>query len=426
VELALKVGRAAAAVLSGAGGKIIVGRDTRISSSCIECAVSAGVCSAGANSVLPGVVPTPAVSFLAGLVNADAGIMISASHNSFEFNGIKIFGKNGLKLTDEIEEKIENLIISNFKEYCNFPSAKNIGGIIYENNFLKSYAEYISSITKKNMSLKIAFDCANGSAVSCAEKIFNKKFNSEFIFNNPDGININKNCGSTDLKALSCFVTKNKFDLGIAFDGDADRCLAVDETGAVIDGDEIMAICALDMLENKKLVKNAVVGTEMANIGFVNFLKKSGIDFFQTKKIGDRYVLNEMTKNGFMLGGEQSGHIIFLNHSKTGDGLLTAAMFINAFAKRGIKASEIKKLFKKFPQITKNIKIDKKNENITENPDFKNTISKIEKLLKGCGRIFIRKSGTEPILRIMCECESRDKLKEISEMLNELEMRIVF
>jgi phosphoglucosamine mutase len=415
IDFALKIGQAAAFVLSRPGEKILIGCDTRISSSSLVSAIAAGICSAGVESILlETAVPTPAVAFLTKYTACSAGAMISASHNSFEFNGIKFFDRNGFKLNDETEKKIENLILEDFKN-CKFPSFDNVGRIHFKNNLFEHYIEYISNVVTCNKKIKIAFDCANGSSYCCADKIFGKKLNSEFISCSPNGININQNCGSTDLKNIKKLVIRKKIDIGIAFDGDADRCIAVDENGETIDGDEILAICALDMFENDNLSKKTVVGTDMTNMGLTDFLKKLGINFVRTN-VGDRYILDEMNKNNFSLGGEQSGHIIFLNNSTTGDGLLTAAMLINVITKRNIKASEIKKIFVKYPQITYNIKFEPY-QKILENPNFKDMISKIETILSDLGRVFVRKSGTEPLVRIMCESKYSEKLAEAEKII---------
>jgi phosphoglucosamine mutase len=414
-ELAMKVGRATALVLSKFGGKVMIARDTRISSSFLENAIASGVCSAGADSIMLGVVPTATVAFLVKYAKADAGIMISASHNSFEFNGIKIFDSNGFKLSNEIEEKIENLLMNNFENH-NLSICEYLGRVYNENNLIEKYVKNINSKILENKNLSVVFDCANGASCSHADKIFENKINSEFIFNSPDGININDKCGSTNLDSLSNFVVRNKFDLGIAFDGDADRCLAVDETGKIIDGDEIMAVCALDMSKKGKLIKNSVVGTLISNMGLEEFLRSKNIKFLRSG-IGDRCVFEEMIKNNFVLGGEQSGHLIFLEHSTTGDGMLTAAMLINVITERKIKASEIKKLFEKTPQISRNIKINP-DEDILENPDFKIILEKAKEMLKNNGRIFVRKSGTEPLLRIMYESKDLNKLKEAEKIID--------
>ncbi len=327
-ELAIKIGKAAAQVLTGNCGhqaKILIGKDTRLSSDMLESALLSGICSVGAVGISIGVVPTPAVAYLVKKYKADAGIMISASHNSFEFNGIKLFDKNGYKLPDNIENQIEELILH--PEKIKLPEDfSKIGKIVKNENAKDDYIEYIASTSKQiDKNLKIAIDCSNGSASATAEKLFKKlNLNPSILFSNPDGININDNCGSTALENLVKYVKENKCDLGIAFDGDADRCLMVDDLGNIIDGDAIIAICAQSMKSEGKLKNNALVGTIMSNLGLKKFCKQNDINFLETK-VGDRYVLERMKQEGYIIGGEQSGHVIFLDYSTTGDGELTCS-----------------------------------------------------------------------------------------------------
>ncbi|MCL2311650.1 MAG: phosphoglucosamine mutase [Firmicutes bacterium] len=407
-ELLTKIGRAVALVLSPFGGKILIGKDTRISSDVLEYALVSGIASAGSNPVMLGVVPTPAVSFLTKSSQSNsAGVMISASHNSFEFNGIKIFNSEGYKLDDETQSRIEDLILNDF-ENVKVPVADKIGKIFYEKYYVNQYINHIKPILKDN-DLKVVFDCANGTACRFVAKIFKNRKNFVSIFDSPNGLNINENCGSTNLASLSKFVINNGFDLGIAFDGDADRCLAVDENGEIIDGDHIIAALAIDTKKDGNLKHDTVIGTHMANMGLSEFLEKSKINFLQTK-IGDRFISEKMNETGAVLGGEQSGHIICSEYSETGDGLITAVMLINLVSKIE-KSSEITKMFKKYPQFTKNIKIEKEVD-LLEDSRFKDLIKRLDKLLYDCGRVFVRKSGTEPLIRIMCEAKSFKKLKE--------------
>ena len=331
-ELAIKIGKSAAQVLTGDCGhqaKILIGKDTRLSSDMLESALLSGICSVGAVGISIGVIPTPAVAYLVKKYKADAGIMISASHNSFEFNGIKLFDKNGYKLPDDIENQIEELILH--PEKIKLPEDySKIGKIVKNKNAKDDYIEYIASTSKQiDKNLKIAIDCSNGSASATAEKLFKKlDLNPSILFSNPNGININDNCGSTTLENLIKYVKENKCDLGIAFDGDADRCLMVDDLGNIIDGDAIIAICAQSMKSEKKLKNNTLVGTIMSNLGLKKFCKQNDINFSETK-VGDRYVLERMKQEGYIIGGEQSGHVIFLDYSTTGDGELTAVQFLN-------------------------------------------------------------------------------------------------
>lgn len=415
VELAMQIGKAAACLFAPAGGKILIGKDTRISSSSLEAAIAAGITSCGVNAILLGVVPTPAVAYLTKISNSNAGIVISASHNSFEFNGIKIFNNQGFKINNLEQDKIENLILNNFKniEYC---KPENIGNIKQDKYFVSRYIKYLKKLLR-SVNLKVAFDFANGAACYCAMKIFSEMYKCEFLNESPDGININKNCGSTNLSFLSHYVVKNSFDLGIAFDGDADRCLAVDKNGEIIDGDHIIAAAALNMKKNSELEQNTIVGTVMSNMGFENFLQKNQINFIRAQ-IGDRFVMEEMQKSGALIGGEQSGHVIFSKYSTTGDAILTAIMLINLISSSNLSdSSEISKLFKPYPQFVKNIKISKNN-NILETNNFKELIKKIENILADSGRIFCRKSGTEPLIRIMCESSNLNNLERAEQEIN--------
>lgn len=414
-ELAIKIGQAAAKVLTNGTTdkpKILIGKDTRISSDMLESALFAGICSCGAEAISLGVVPTPAVAYLIKKYKADAGIMISASHNSYEFNGIKLFDKNGHKLPDEIENKIEKLI-----EKDNFaPSTPLIGDAIGRitkcDTALDDYTDYIANTVKSfPRKLKIAVDCANGSASATAEMLF-KKLNADvtIISSSPNGININDNCGSTHLENLKKYVTDNKCDVGIAFDGDADRCLAVDETGEIMDGDIILAICAKSLKEKGKLKNNTLVATIMSNMGLKKFCLKNGIEFSQTK-VGDRYVLERMLESDYSLGGEQSGHVIFLDYSATGDGQLTAVQLINILANSELKASDLRELIKKYPQKSLNVNIKPYQKGMAaKSKNINDYIKNITDELGEKGRIVLRESGTEPKIRIMFEHEDESKL----------------
>lgn len=417
-ELAIKLGRAAAKVLTGNCGhsaKILIGKDTRISSDMLENALLAGIASVGAEGISLGVVPTPAVSYLVKKYNADAGIMISASHNSFEFNGIKFFNKDGYKLTDEIEDSIEKLVEGN--EELSLPIGEKLGKILKCESAIDDYTNYLCETFEGNIeNLKIAVDCANGSASATAGKIFSKiNSNATILFDDPDGININENCGSTHLEKLSEYVVKNKCDIGIAFDGDADRCLLIDNNGKIVDGDIILALCAKYLKDNGKLTNNTLVATVMSNMGLKEFCKKNDINLSETK-VGDRYVLERMLEKNYSIGGEQSGHVIFGDLSSTGDGQLTALQILNILSKTGKSISELSSQFVKYPQKQSEVKIElsqkgllKNNEKIQEY--IKNATAK----LGSSGRILIRESGTEPKIRIMVECLDEKKLDSLIE-----------
>ena len=416
-ELAIKIGKAAAQVLTGNCGhqaKILIGKDTRLSSDMLESALLSGICSVGAVGISIGVIPTPAVAYLVKKYKADAGIMISASHNSFEFNGIKLFDKNGYKLPDDIENQIEELILH--PEKIKLPEDySKIGKIVKNKNAKDDYIEYIASTSKQiDKNLKIAIDCSNGSASATAEKLFKKlDLNPSILFSNPNGININDNCGSTTLENLIKYVKENKCDLGIAFDGDADRCLMVDDLGNIIDGDAIIAICAQSMKSEKKLKNNTLVGTIMSNLGLKKFCKQNDINFSETK-VGDRYVLERMKQEGYIIGGEQSGHVIFLDYSTTGDGELTAVQFLNVLSKSHKRASELNSLVKKYPQKSTTVNIQRSQKGLLlKNDVIMNFINNKNKELGSSGRLVIRESGTEPKIRIMAELGDGSKLEQL-------------
>ena len=417
-ELAIKLGRAAAKVLTGNCGhsaKILIGKDTRISSDMLENALLAGIASVGAEGISLGVVPTPAVSYLVKKYNADAGIMISASHNSFEFNGIKFFNKDGYKLTDEIEDSIEKLVEG--KGELSLPIGEKLGKILKCESAIDDYTNYLCETFEGNIeNLKIAVDCANGSASATAGKIFSKiNSNATILFDDPDGININENCGSTHLEKLSEYVVKNKCDIGIAFDGDADRCLLIDNNGKIVDGDIILALCAKYLKDNGKLTNNTLVATVMSNMGLKEFCKKNDIDLSETK-VGDRYVLERMLEKNYSIGGEQSGHVIFGDLSSTGDGQLTALQILNILSKTGKSISELSSQFVKYPQKQSEVKIELSQKGLLKNNEkIQEYIKNVTAKLGSSGRILIRESGTEPKIRIMVECLDEKKLDSLIE-----------
>lgn len=406
-ETAMNIGRAAAIVLTKRTKHkptIFIGKDTRISSDVLEASLAAGICSVGANVQILGVVPTPAVAALVQQKKADAGVMISASHNSFEFNGIKLFSSTGYKLSDEIEEEIEELILDKPQE-MKLVSNGDVGKITYYRDAQTDYIRYIMKCIKGNLTgLRIALDCANGSASATAKRLFEGLGASVYVINaSPNGININDNCGSTHINNLMQFVVDKKCHAGLAFDGDADRCLAVDEKGELVDGDKLIAICAKAYKEKGKLKKDTAVVTVMSNLGFKYFAKDNSIKM-QTTKVGDRYVLEKMLEGGYNLGGEQSGHIIFLDEANTGDGQLSGAKALEILAESGKKMSELASVMEHFPQVMINVKISPRDKEVWKNDSqITDLIEQYESELGDSGRILVRESGTEPLIRVMLE-----------------------
>lgn len=415
-ELAYKVGRAGAYVLSkGKKGKIVVGKDTRLSGDMLEAALTAGILSIGLDVISLGIVPTPAVAYLTKKYNALAGVVISASHNPVEYNGIKFFNESGFKLKDEIEEEIERLI-ENYEEVKLRPIKGEIGRTIIEFDAYKHYMLHLKSTINHDFEgFKIAVDCGNGAVFNIAPQLLRElKGDVVVINNNPNGVNINVECGSTNPSMIKSLVLETKADIGLSFDGDADRLIAVDEKGDIIDGDHILAICGTYLKEQGKLSNDTVVGTVMTNIGLDIYLKSKGMEVVKTK-VGDRYVIEEMMDNGYILGGEQSGHIIFLEHSTTGDGLLTALQLINVMKETGKKASELNSIMTSYPQVLENAKVRKELKNsYMENEEIKSEIERIESLFKGEGRVVIRPSGTEPLIRVMIEGKDKEKIEAVA------------
>ncbi len=426
-ELAMQIGRAAAIVLTAHSShrpKILIGKDTRISSDILEAALCAGICSVGADAEILGVVPTPAVAYLVKTHNADAGVMISASHNSVEFNGIKLFSSTGYKLSDEIEAEIEALILDT-PEKMQLVSGTQVGRISYCECAAEEYISHIAeSIQTKPEGLRVAIDCANGSSSATAQELFTRLGAEVMLIHaEPDGTNINENCGSTHMEDLMEFVVANKCDIGLAFDGDADRCLAVDETGELVDGDKLIAIAAKAYKEQGKLKHDAVVVTVMSNLGFTYFAKKQNIKMI-TANVGDRYVLEKMLDGGYNIGGEQSGHIIFLDEATTGDGQLSGAKILEILKQAGCKMSELAAVMDKFPQVMVNVKIpNHRKENWKNDTEITDVIDQKEKILGDAGRILVRESGTEPLIRVMIEGKDFNQINamaiEISEKIQE-------
>jgi len=417
VELAYKLGRAGAFALTEGAHKpkILVGMDTRISGDMLEAALVSGILSMGAEAVCVGIVPTPAIAYLTRKYKADAGVVISASHNPVEYNGIKFFNGNGYKLSDELEDKIQGIIENKFKGVPS-PTGGALGRKIINNFAIEDYINYaLSTIDVDLKGIKVALDCANGAAYKAAVEGFNKLgAEVHIINNNPDGVNINENCGSTHPEGLMEYVVKEGCDLGLAFDGDADRCLAVDEKGSLIDGDFIMAICGKNLKEQGKLKDDMVIVTVMSNLGLDLAFKNEKISTIKTK-VGDRYVLEEMIKGGYKLGGEQSGHIIFLDYNTTGDGLVTGLQIASVIKKTGKALSELAAMMTKLPQVLVNAKVPNSMKDIHEkDTEIADEIAKIEERLDGCGRVLIRPSGTEPLVRVMLEGKDQEELNRIA------------
>ena len=427
-SLAFKTGQSGAYVLTKTTKKrprILIGKDTRKSGDMLEAALTAGLCSVGAKVISLGVIPTPAVAYLTRLYNADAGVVISASHNPCEYNGIKFFNSEGYKLSDEIENEIEEYIEGK-KTIDKLPTHGAVGYVATNHNAVEDYVNFaISTIDTRLDGLKIAIDCANGASYQTAFRALNKLgANVEAIHNTPDGVNINDKCGSTHMESLCSYVTSIGADIGIAFDGDADRMLAADEFGNIINGDQIMAVCANHMMQNGKLAKNTLVATVMSNLGLFIAGEKLGINIPKTK-VGDRYVLEEMLDKGYVLGGEQSGHIIFLEHNTTGDGLVSALQFLSVIKKSGKKASELVKIVDILPQVLCNasVKNEHKSDYMTFEPIAK-AINELEAEFAGEGRVLIRPSGTEPLVRVMIEGKDPEyiekKAKELARLIEKL------
>ncbi len=418
-ERAMQIGRAAAEVLSSKRRylpTVLVGMDTRVSSEMLASALSAGLCSVGADVINLGVVPTPAVAYLVGKYKAHAGIMISASHNPYDFNGIKIFNEDGYKLPDELEERIESIVLDG-APVPRLAKSDAIGRISYAQNAVKDYIDHIRATALYSLDgMNIALDCANGSASRTAKELFEGLgANVHLLSDQPDGLNINDNCGSTHLDNLRRYVQEHELDAGIAFDGDADRCLCIDDKGQDVDGDMIMAILALDMKNRGKLNKNAVVGTIMTNFGFTKFCEQNGIRFAATK-VGDRYVLEEMLLEDYYLGGEQSGHIIFRDFSTTGDGQLTAVQLLSLLRRTQMRLSDAASVMTRYPQVIINLSVSPE-EKLAFYTDYeiKAILEEAKKAFGESGRLLARPSGTEPLIRVMAEGEDRELVRSIAE-----------
>ena len=424
-ELAMKIGRATAMVLSEESRnkklKVLVGTDTRQSADMLSSAISAGLCSVGCDVLLLGVVPTPAVAFLVKEYSYDAGIMISASHNPCEYNGIKIFRSNGYKLPDAMEDRIESIILDEIVP----PPLKvgaEVGSITSGKNAIKDYIHHIERTAIAHFyGMRIAVDCSNGSASVTANELFRRLGAECTVINSkPDGENINKNCGSTHIEVLQKYVAENGFDLGFAFDGDADRLLCVDNEGALVDGDKIIAICAKHMKDEGRLNANTAVVTVMSNMGLFAYLEKNHINCEKTK-VGDRYVLEKMLECGYHIGGEQSGHVIFLDYATTGDGQVTAVQLLNVIRATGKTLKELADEIEIFPQVLKNVKVSALGKlRLFEDNDIRLAIEEAEKELGDTGRVLVRASGTEPLVRVMIEGRNADQINRLADQIAEV------
>jgi len=417
-ELAFRVGRAVASLFTKNEQQptLVIGRDTRISGQMLEAALIAGICSAGGNVITLGIVPTPAVAYLIRHLGADAGIVISASHNPAPDNGIKIFSGDGYKLPDAVEEQLEELVLAEVDQLAR-PVGGGVGIVEYKPEALDMYIDYVTATTQQDFrKLKIVLDCANGAAFEAAPRVF-RRLGAQVITINtaPNGVNINVKCGSTHPEALQKAVIEHGAHLGIAHDGDADRVIAVDEQGEIVDGDFIMAICGINMLEKGTLPQNTLVSTVMSNLGFHLAFKKAGGKLVITQ-VGDRYVLEAMREQGLILGGEQSGHIIFLEHNTTGDGLVTAVQLASVVKETGKQLSQLASVMTRLPQVLVNVRVKDKTGWDT-NPAILQSIASAEQELGEDGRVLVRPSGTEALIRVMAEGPDEKQLQALVEKI---------
>lgn len=417
-ELAMKIGMAAAEILLKTSEDkrptVMIGRDTRASGDMLEAALTAGFCSVGVNVLSVGVVPTPAIAYLVGKYGCEAGVMISASHNPCEYNGIKIFQSTGYKLPDALEEEIESIILDT-PDKIELKTGGEVGRRTYCKTAVEDYIEHVVSVCEVSLDgLNIAIDTANGSASVCAKEIFTRLgAKCHMLSDTPNGVNINLNCGSTHMEELSEFVNANKLDLGVAFDGDADRMLAVDENGEIVDGDKVIAICATQMKQENKLAKDTAVVTVMSNMGFFKFCENNGIKCAKTA-VGDRYVLERMLKDGYNIGGEQSGHVIFLDYATTGDGELSAVKLLETVVKSGTTLAQLSKVMTVYPQVLINVPVTPEGKMKYNNDEYIiSAVQEAEMELHGDGRVLVRVSGTEPLVRVMLEGMDTDHITRL-------------
>jgi len=424
-EMAVRIGMALAQTCRQNGKKrrpqVVIGKDTRLSGYMIESALTSGLCSMGIDVLLVGPVPTPGIAFLTRSLRADAGVVISASHNPYEDNGIKFFGRDGFKLPDALESKMEDLIFSGAIDAIR-PTAAEIGKALRIDDAIGRYNEYAKSSFPRGLDLaglKVVVDSANGAAYKIGPRVL-LELGAEVIslYNQPNGMNINQGCGALYPEVISRAVVANKADLGIAFDGDADRVILCDENGKVVDGDATMAICALHLLRQGRLKHNTLVATVMSNLGLELALRAAGGRLLRAA-VGDRYVMEMMLEGGYNLGGEQSGHLIFLDHNTTGDGLITALQVLAIMKQDGKPLSELAACMRTYPQVLVNVRVKEKRD-LASVPEIAASIAEVEKKLQGTGRLLIRYSGTEPKLRIMLEGEDESVIARYAEELAEL------
>ncbi|MCI6055255.1 phosphoglucosamine mutase [Dysosmobacter sp.] len=422
-DLAFRTGQAIASVLEEETGRrplVVIGKDTRISSDMLESALMAGICDLGGDVMPVGTIPTPAVAYLTMQEKADAGIVISASHNPYEHNGIKVFSGQGYKLSDALEARIEAKILSDAP--MKHRTREKIGRRHHGMRQMKrDYIDFVASTIESDLAgLKILCDCANGAASATAPELFGRfKAHTDFIHTQPDGVNINSRCGSTHLEDLSAQVVSGGYDIGVAFDGDADRCLLVDERGGVIDGDKVLAVCAQDMKRRGKLRGNTLVATVMSNLGLHEFCRTSGIDLICTD-VGDRNVLEKMLEKDFRIGGEQSGHTIFTDVETTGDGEVTALQFLQVLARSGKSASELASVCAVYPQVLVNVAVPHSGgvkEKIMASAELAAAVKREEEALGETGRVLVRPSGTEALIRVMVEAKSTNTAQEVADRL---------
>ena len=422
-DLAYKLGRAGGYVLTNNEYKVkvVVGKDTRQSGDMLEAALIAGLMSVGCDVITVGVIPTPGVAYLTRKYGAECGVVISASHNPMEDNGIKFFNKDGFKLDDEIELKIEEYI-DNMEKIAYNPIGNEVGVRIHKHTAAQDYVDYLKSIVDTDLTgLKVVLDCANGAAYKVAPEVF-RELGAEVIAMNvtPDGENINHKCGSTHPEGLQKAVVEHNADLGLAYDGDADRLIAVDETGTIVDGDHIMILGAVYLKKQNKLANDTLVVTTMSNIGLHVAAKEYGIDLAITD-VGDRYVIEEMKKSGHNLGGEQSGHMIFLDYNTTGDGTLSSLIVSKIVKEEGKTLSEQSALMTTYPQVLINVEVRNEVKNkFMENDEIRAEIERLEKLMNGTGRVLIRPSGTQPLVRVMLEGKDEGQIRELAQGLADL------
>ncbi len=419
-EMALRIGRAAAHLFrdSARRHRIVIGKDTRLSGYMIESALTAGLCSMGIDVLLVGPVPTPGIAFLTRSLRADAGVVISASHNPYEDNGIKFFGRDGFKLPDEVEKKMEELIFSDALDSVR-PTASELGKAFRIDDAIGRYNEFVKSSIPRGMDLsglRIVVDSANGAAYKVGPRILTE-LGADIIslYDQPNGMNINQGCGSLHPKVICRAVVANKARIGVAFDGDADRLILCDEKGTVVDGDAVMAICALQMMKHGKLKHNTLVATVMSNLGLELAMRQAGGKLVRAA-VGDRSVMEKMIEGGYNLGGEQSGHLIFLDHNTTGDGLISALQILTIMKQTNKPLSELATCMKTYPQILVNVKV-KERRDLESIPAIVGRMNEIEKKLEGTGRLLVRYSGTEPKVRVMIEGEDQKEIKALAEDL---------